>query len=108
MAEEGFVRMYVRDFATLAARAETGSDVEEQLQRRLGEARSHAHLMDVRKTGDHLGAISERLRSEAVRRQTRGIQESADPEAAYERRSAFLIRAAELLETKEDQALASA
>ena len=44
MIEEGFVRMYAHDFATLAARAETGTDVEALVQKRIGEARSHAAI----------------------------------------------------------------
>src|ERR1700709_1820321 len=65
--EEGFIRMYVRDFAHLASRAEAGADVEEALIRRIGEARSHAVLMDRRKSGDHLGAVTDRVREEAQR-----------------------------------------
>ena len=51
MAEEGFVQMYVHDFATLAARAEAGADVEAAVRKRVHETRSHAALMDSRKGG---------------------------------------------------------
>ncbi len=97
--EEGFIRMYVRDFAHLASRAEAGADVEEALIRRVGEAQSHAQLMDRRKQGDHLGAVAVRVREEAQRVIPRPIlREDDDPEAARVRRISFLNRVADLLE----------
>ena len=57
--------MYVHDFATLAARAEAGSDVEAAVLKRGSETRSHAALMDARKEPGHLEAVAERLRREA-------------------------------------------
>ena len=48
MVEEGFVQLYVRDFAAMAARADGGQDVEEALTRRVRELKSHAELMDRR------------------------------------------------------------
>ena len=74
MIEEGFVRMYAHDFATLAARAETGTDVEALVQKRIGEARSHAAIMDARKGDGHLPAVADRLVLEAARDDVRMIR----------------------------------
>jgi hypothetical protein len=97
--EDGFVRMYVRDFTTLAARAESGLDVEVALMRRISEAQSHAVLMDRRKTGDHLAAVAERLRLESRRTTIRPPKDAPDPAGVAVRRTAFLLRVALLLET---------
>ncbi|NBB14711.1 hypothetical protein GVN21_04955 [Caulobacter sp. SLTY] len=97
MIEEGFVRLYANDFATLAARAESGSDVEPLVRKRIAEARSHAALMDARKGEGHLPAVAERLDQEAVRSSTRVLRESEDVAGAMARRKAFLQRVAEIL-----------
>ncbi len=96
MAEEGFVQMYVHDFATLAARAEAGSDVEAAVLKRVSETRSHAALMDARKEPGHLEAVAERLRREAKQHSPRHMRQPTDPQAVA-RREAFLMRVAELL-----------
>ena len=79
MAEEQFVQMYVRDFTTLAARAESGIDVEAQVKKRILETRSHAQLMDARKSSGHLEAVSERLRAESRRDPSQAVRTAADP-----------------------------
>jgi hypothetical protein len=98
MAEEQFVQMYVRDFTTLASRAESGIDVEGQVRKRILETRSHAELMDARKSGGHLAAVSERLRAESRRDASQAVRTAADPVGAAARRKAFLLRVADLLE----------
>ena len=98
MAEEQFVRMYVRDFATLAARAEAGSDVEAQLRKRIDETRVHAAIMDKRKAEGHLAAVSERLRLESRRNAAGALRNALDPEAAAKRREEFMLRVADLLD----------
>lgn len=98
MPEEQFVRMYVRDFATLAARAETGSDVEAQVRKRVDETRSHAELMDRRKTGGHLAAVSDRIRQESRRAAVGSLRNAADPDAAAKRREEFMLRVADMLD----------
>ncbi|HEX8233565.1 MAG TPA: hypothetical protein VF559_09510 [Caulobacteraceae bacterium] len=100
MAEEQFVQMYVRDFAHLAARAETGQDVDDQLLRRVGEARSHADLMDSRKEPGHLHAVADRLRATAGQAPVYPHRTAADYAAVAERREAFLNRVADLLESQ--------
>ena len=97
MAEEGFVQMYVHDFATLAARAEAGADVEAAVRKRVHETRSHAALMDSRKESGHLLAVAERLKKEARQHSPRHMRQGADPEAVA-RREAFLLWVAELLD----------
>jgi hypothetical protein len=97
MIEEGFIRLYAGDFATLAARSESGMDVEALLRKRIGEARSHAALMDARKGEGHLPAVAERLDHEAERGNSRTIRESQDIVGALARRKAFLNRVAEIL-----------
>ena len=97
MIEEGFVRMYAHDFTTLAARAETGTDVEALVQKRIGEARSHAALMDSRKGEGHLPAVAERLTLEASREDVRTIRAGEDVPGALARRKAFLLRIVEIL-----------
>jgi hypothetical protein len=96
MAEEGFVQMYVHDFATLASRAEAGVDVEAALRKRVGETRSHAELMDSRKEPGHLAAVAERLKLEARKSTPANMRHSEDPDARA-RREAFLMRVADLL-----------
>lgn len=97
MIEEGFVRMYTHDFATLAARAESGVDVEAQVQKRIGEARSHAALMDARKGEGHLPAVAERLVHEAARDDVRMIRAGEDIPGALARRREFLNRVIDAL-----------
>jgi hypothetical protein len=99
MIEEGFVRMYAHDFTTLAARAESGAEVELLVQKRIGEARSHAALMDARKGEGHLPAVVERLRAESTRDDVRTIRAGEDVPGALARRRAFLLRIADLLDT---------
>lgn len=99
MIEEGFVRLYANDFASLAARAEAGVEVEALVQKRIGEARSHAALMDARKGGDHLPAVADRLVEESLRTSTRVVREMQDIEGAMARRRAFLERVAGILRT---------
>jgi len=103
MAEEQFVQMYVRDFAALAARSEAGIDVEPQLRRRVAETRSHAALMDLRKSAGHLAAVSERLRVESRRDATQAVKNTPDPIAAAARRQAFLARVADLLDAEPEE-----
>jgi hypothetical protein len=100
MAEEQFVQMYVRDFTTLASRAESGVDVEPQVRKRILETRSHAALMDARKSSGHLAAVSDRLRVEARRDPSQAVRTAADPAGAAVRRKAFLLRVADLLEAE--------
>ncbi len=100
MAEEQFVQMYVRDFTTLAARAESGVDVEPQLRKRILETRSHAALMDQRKSAGHLAAVSERLRVESRKDPAHAVRTCPDPVAAGIRRQAFLARVADMLENE--------
>lgn len=100
MAEEQFVQMYVRDFAHLAARAESGQDVGDQLRRRVGEAQSHANLMDSRKEPGHLQAVAERLRATAGHAPVYPHRTAADYAAVAERREVFLMKVADLLETE--------
>ncbi|MDQ0464258.1 hypothetical protein QO010_002039 [Caulobacter ginsengisoli] len=97
MIEEGFVRMYAHDFAALAARAETGAEVELLVQKRIGEARSHAALMDARKGEGHLPAVAERLKTESARDDVRTIRAGEDVPGALARRREFLLRIADLL-----------
>ncbi|MBX3479078.1 MAG: hypothetical protein KF842_01670 [Caulobacter sp.] len=97
MAEEGFVSMYARDFVTLAARAESGVEVEPQVEKRIGEARSHAQLMDARKGGDHLPAVADRLRHESKRDDIRTFRPGDDIKAALKRRREFLLDVADRL-----------
>lgn len=97
MAEEGFVQMYVHDFATLAARAEAGSDVEAAVRKRVSDARSHAALMDARKEPGHLAAVADRLKLEAKQSSPRHMRQSLDPDAVA-RREAFLMGVADLLD----------
>lgn len=97
MIEEGFVRMYAHDFTTLAARAENGTDVELMVQKRIGEARSHAALMDARKGDGHLPAVAERLIVEAAREDVRTIRAGEDVPGALARRKAFLLRIVDML-----------
>lgn len=91
MIEEGFVRLYAHDFATLAARAETGIDVDGLLRKRIDEARSHAVLMDARKGAGHLAAVADRVEHEAAREDVRVIRDGAQIAGALERRRAFLL-----------------
>jgi hypothetical protein len=100
MAEEQFVQMYVRDFASLAARAESGVDVEAQVRKRIDETRKHAELMDRRKTEGHLAAVSERLRVESRRNVSAAVRNAADPVGAAIRREAFMLHIADLLEAE--------
>lgn len=100
MPEEGFVQMYVRDFALMAARAEAGTDVEPALTRRIGELRNHAQIMDSRKSPGHLEAVIERLRSESERAEVRHGRLGPDAPAELARRRAFLQRIADELETE--------
>lgn len=99
MIEEGFVRMYTHDFATLAARAESGVDVEAQVQKRIVEARSHAALMDARKGEGHLPAVADRLVHEASREDVRMIRAGEDIPGALARRREFLSRIVDALRT---------
>ncbi len=97
MIEEGFVRLYAHDFTALAARAETGMDVEAQVLKRVDEAKSHAALMDARKGTGHLPAVVERLTHEAERQDARAIRAAEDIAGALARRKAFLMRVVKLL-----------
>lgn len=105
MIEEGFVRMYAHDFTALAARAETGAEVELLVQKRVGEARSHAALMDARKGEGHLPAVVERLKQESAREDVRAIRAGEDVPGALARRRDFLLRVADLLDTPPPAAL---
>jgi hypothetical protein len=100
MIEEGFVQMYARDFAALAAKAEAGLEVEAALGKRINEARAHANLMDARKGEGHLGAVAERLKLESRRTSVREMRVGSDPVAALARREAFLIRVADMLDAE--------
>ncbi len=100
MIEEGFVQMYTRDFAALAAKAEAGLEVEAALNKRINETRAHATLMDARKGEGHLAAVAERLKLESRRTSVREMRVGADPEATLARREAFLTRVAALLEAE--------
>jgi hypothetical protein len=97
MVEEGFVSMYARDFVTLAARAESGVEVDIQVEKRIGEARSHAVLMDARKGEGHLPAVAERLRHESTRDDIRTFRPGDDVKAALARRRSFLLDVADRL-----------
>lgn len=97
MIEEGFVRLYANDFASLAARAEAGVEVEALVQKRIGEARSHAALMDARKGDGHLPAVADRLIEESLRTSSRVVREMQDVEGAMTRRREFLERVADIL-----------
>lgn len=104
MIEENFIRLYARDFVMLSVKSELGQDVEAQRERKLVDARSHAQVMDARKGSDHLAALTERVREEAVRFDDRGLQAGTDPVEAAERRRAFLNAVAdELAETGEGE-----
>lgn len=96
--EEGFIRMYAHDFALMAARAETGQDIEEALARRMREVRSHAALMDARKAPGHLEAVVVRLRAEAQRTEVRHGRVGPEAPEQLGRRRDFLDRVAQLLE----------
>ena len=100
MIEEGFVQMYTRDFAALAAKAEAGLEVEAALHKRINETRAHATLMDARKGEGHLAAVAERLKLESRRTSVREMRVGADPDATLARREAFLVRVATLLEAE--------
>ncbi len=105
MIEEGFVQMYTRDFAALAAKAESGLEVETALFKRISETRAHAVLMDSRKSAGHLGAVAERLRLESRRKDAlHQMRPGADPAAALARREAFLVRVADLLDAEPEMA----
>lgn len=98
MPEEGFVQMYVRDFALMAARAETGQDIEPALTRRVKELRAHAEIMDSRKAPGHLGAVIDRLQTEAERTEVRHGRLGPDSPEELERRRAFLHRVVGMLD----------
>ncbi|MDP3175847.1 hypothetical protein [Phenylobacterium sp.] len=98
MAEEQFVQMYVRDFANLAARAESGTDVDALVRKRIEEARKHAALMDLRKSEGHLAAVSQRLRLESRRNAAAAVRNAPDPIAAAARRESFMQEIADLLD----------
>lgn len=100
MPEEGFVQMYVRDFALMAARAEAGTDVDAAVTRRVGELRAHAEIMDARKAPGHLEAVIERLRAESERVEVRHGRLGPDAPEELARRRAFLQRVAGLLEAE--------
>lgn len=102
MVEEGFVQLYVRDFAAMAARSDAGQDVEEALARRVRELKSHAELMDRRKTPGHQAAVVERLITESERTHVRHGRIGPDDTEALERRRDFLLRVAAML--REDAA----
>jgi len=53
VAEEGFIQLYVRDFTNLATKAESGQEVEAQVQRRVREAREAMFAGDP----DRLGSV---------------------------------------------------
>ncbi|HYF23705.1 MAG TPA: hypothetical protein VD929_09935 [Caulobacteraceae bacterium] len=97
MAEEGFVRLYVRDFSSLAAKAATGQEVEPALAKRIEEARSHAAIMDARKSPGHLDAVSEALKVESERKTFRDTGADSNPEEVLERRRLFLLQVADRL-----------
>jgi hypothetical protein len=97
--EEGFIRMYAHDFALMAARAESGQDVEEALTRRMREARAHAAIMDARKASGHLEAVVARLRAESLRTEVRHGRVGPEAPEQLNRRRLFLSRVAEMLET---------
>lgn len=101
MIEEAFLRMYASDFVAMAARAEQGTDVADQLKKRLDDCRSHAELMDRRKGQGHLAAMVERLGEESVRFSGRGLPRGDDPAPAAERHRQFLMAAASRLTTPE-------
>ena len=90
MIEENFIRLYARDFVHLSIRAELGYGINAPLDRKLGEARNHAQVMDARKGSNHLAALRVRLREEAIRFDGRGLLAGTDPELAAERRRNFL------------------
>jgi len=98
MIEQGFVQMYARDFVTLAARAESGVEVEPQVAKRITEVRSHAILMDARTGDGHLPAVAERLRHESDRGDIRTFRPGDDVVAAVARRRVFLLDVAERIE----------
>ena len=101
MIEEGFVQMYAREFAALAAKAESGLEVEAAVRKRVAETRAHAALMDSRKTVGHLAAVAQRLKQEARRGDAlHQMRAGADPAAALARREAFLVRVADLLDAE--------
>jgi hypothetical protein len=100
MAEEQFVRMYVRDFSHFATRSEDGQDVDTQLRQRIEEARSHAELMDSRKAPGHLAAVVERLRETARSAPVYPHRTAIDYAAAADRREVFLMKVADLLEAE--------
>jgi hypothetical protein len=99
MIEESFVRLYAHDFVQMAVKSELGQDVSAPLLRRLGEARSHAALMDARKGAGHLPALITRLRDEACRFDGRTMLKGADPRQAALRRLGFLCAVADTLST---------
>ena len=104
MIEEGFVQMYTRDFAALAAKAEAGLEVEAALHKRISETRAHAALMDARKTEGHLAAVADRLKQESKRTSVREMRVGPDPDATLARREAFLMRVAALLDAEPAEA----
>ncbi|CAN5145439.1 hypothetical protein BH11PSE2_BH11PSE2_10220 [soil metagenome] len=103
MIEEGFVQLYARDFVALASRAEQGAEVSIGLTRRIGEARSHAQLMDARKGPGHLEAVAERMRQEADSRSIRQFREGSSPDEALARRSAFLHEVIEKISIQDNE-----
>jgi hypothetical protein len=106
LIEEGFIQMYTRDFAALAAKAESGVEVEPALRKRISETRTHAVLMDSRKGDGHLSAVAERLRLESRRKDAlHQMRPGADPAAALARREAFLVRVADLLDADPEMAV---
>jgi hypothetical protein len=97
MIEESFVRLYAHDFVQMAVRSGLGQDVDAALQRRLAEARTHAVLMDDRKSKGHLAALISRVRDEACRVDGRGVRVGEDPAVAARGRLRFLSAVAEAL-----------
>lgn len=97
MPEEGFIQMYVRDFAAMATRAEHGADVEDQIQRRVKELRAHAEIMDARKAPGHRVAVIDRLTHESDRIHVRQGRIGPDDNDQLERRRVFLMRVADML-----------
>lgn len=101
MIEESYVRLYSNDFVRMAMRADADGPDPAVSSRRIGEARTHAVVMDARKGEGHLAALAERLREEARRLAQPGRFE-VDPDTVGQQQD-FLTSVADELERDQPQ-----
>ncbi|WP_395944949.1 hypothetical protein [Brevundimonas sp.] len=97
MIEENYVRLYANDLIRMAQRVQARPNELDPVPQRLGQARTHAAVMDAAKGEGHLAALITRLRDEA-RRPSGQTRIGSDAEAiASARRPALLLAMADAL-----------